>query len=256
MNSTFEDFEYLLKESSADSSPIIRAFDTEMRGLESRFSLSWLPGDYIFFLGCRMMLYSIALTTVSDALEESSSVSTTVESPCHWVVQSYITAISTIRAVVSIRDTLFNSPARMQKLLMNAICYLVLLKCSRFQDLVDSSTLSNGIRQGWEVLKGLSITPNDFITRACRICERVSRYSDDLKPEQRTKGLLVLKSRMGANIAFSTAIRAREWTRQTQDDTISAEINTSEELADAFSIEDLSLFADINWENLFLDLET
>ncbi|QKX60294.1 uncharacterized protein TRUGW13939_07437 [Talaromyces rugulosus] len=256
MNLTFEDFEHFLKDNPADSSPIIRAFDMEMRSLESRFSLSWSPGDYIFFLGCRMMLYTIALTMVSDTLEESNVVSTTIESPCYWVVQTYITAISTIRTAVSIQDTIFNSPVRMHKLLINAICYLVLLKCSRFQDLVDNSTLSNGIRQGWEVLRGLSITPNDFTTRACSICERLSRYSDDLKPEERTKGLLVLKSRMGANIAFSTALRAREWSRQTQGDTSSTEINDGEEPADAFSIEDLSLFADINWEDLFPVLGT
>lgn len=254
MNSTFEDLEYSLKERPVDFSPIIRAFDTEMRGLESRFSISWLPGDYIFFLGCRMMLYSIALTKVSDALEESSVVSTTVESPFHWVVQAYTTAISTIKVAVSIRDSLFNSPSRMHKLLMNAICYLVLLKCSRFQDLVDNSTLKNGIRQGWEVLRGLGLTSNDFISRACAICERVSRYSDDLKPEERTQGLLVVKSRLGANIAFSTAVRARQWARQMQDDNSPAEMNAGEEPIDALSIDDPSLFADINWDDLFLDL--
>jgi hypothetical protein len=61
---------------------------------------------------------------------------------------------------------------------------------------------------------------------------------------------------MGANIAFSTALRAREWSRQTQGDTSSTEINNGEESGDAFSIEDLSLFADINWEDLFPALGT
>lgn len=253
MNTTFEDFE-CLKDSPADASPIIRAFDMEIRSLESRFSPTWSSDDYVSFLGCRMMLYVVALTVVSDALEGSSVVSTAVESPSHWVVQAYMTAINTIRAATSTRDTLFYSPARMHKLLMNAICYLVLFKCSRYQDLVDNSTLRNAIRQGLELLSGLSVTSNDFITQAYLICERISRYSEHLKPEDRTKGLLVLKSRMGANIAFSTAARAREWARQIKDDTSSAEINASDQSPEDFNIEDLNLFTDINWEDLFLDM--
>ncbi|KAH8688725.1 hypothetical protein BGW36DRAFT_331149 [Talaromyces proteolyticus] len=255
--STLEDCGSLSNDGlSSDQLPVIRVFDTELKALEYRFSTSWSLSDHLTFLGCRMMLYTLALTAISESLENDDRNHVLgVESPSHWVTQGYLTAIATIRTAASMRDKLLTSPTRLHKLLMNAVCYLLLLKCSRYQDLVVSTTLSSGISQGWNILRGLSITPGDFTSRACLILERLARYSEMLQPQDRTNGLLVLKSRMGANIAFSTALRTREFSRKIQHYQASSESDTIEQHADNLGIEDQSFSMESSWEDLFLDME-
>jgi hypothetical protein len=181
---------------------------TRQEAPECQHSASWSPTDYLVFLGCRMMLYTFALATESP--ENNDSIG--IESPSHWLIQGYVTTMATVQTVSSIRNQVFCAPSRLHKMLMDAVCFPLLLKCSRHYDLVNS-TLCSGITQGWEMLQGLSITSEDFMSRAYLLIERLSRYSDTLGPQDETEGLLLVKSRMGANVSLSTVLPARECTR-------------------------------------------
>ncbi|RFU35060.1 hypothetical protein B7463_g1298, partial [Scytalidium lignicola] len=229
-----------------EPNPVIRMFETELRVLESRFSQSWSPTEYMVFFGCRMVLYTFALT--AETLQNDSI---QVEPPSHWLIQAYMISAAAIRTASSIRNQLIFTPTRLQKMIVNAVCFLLLLKCSRHYDLVDKSELSNGISQGWETVQGLSITTGDIMSRACLLIERLSQYSDTLEPQDKAKGLLLVKSRMGANISLSSILRAKEFSKKTQDETV---LNDEEESTDVLNADDMSLFADLDWDVLFSDM--
>lgn len=227
--------------------PVIRNFESELRALESRFASSWSPGDHIVLFGCRMILYTFALSI------HDSDAASTIESSSHWFVQAFMTASDIIRTASSIQDQLFYAPSRIQKILINAGCYLLLLRCSRHRDLVDNSILTNGISQGRQVVQTLSIAPNDFMARACRFIDRLSNYNDTMDRDSDTRPFLAVKSRMGANLPVTTLLRTRELTRQVQDQNAAPQ--------DALPGNDVlnmgldeNLFAGVNWDELFLDM--
>lgn len=82
--------------------PVIRTFETELRGLEYQFSLSWSPTEYIISLGSRIMLYTFALTL--EPLENSDGIE--IASPSHWLIQAYEASATIIQTASSIRDQL------------------------------------------------------------------------------------------------------------------------------------------------------
>ena len=92
------------------------------------------------------------------------------------------------------------------------------------------------------------------MSRTCLVIEQLSKYSDGLDPEEKLrKGLLPVRSRMGANVTLRTIFRARECSTQQQtiqDETESKDPSQATEWLDMF-IEDLC--ADINGDQLFLD---
>ncbi|KAH8809408.1 hypothetical protein F5884DRAFT_674124 [Xylogone sp. PMI_703] len=223
----------------------IRNFEGELKALEYQLSSSWSSTEYINFLGCRMVLYTFALT--SENLESSLP---KPEALSNWPMQAYIVAINTIRTGLCVQDTLFFSPIRLQKMIVNAICFLLLLKCSRHYDSVDHSELCNAITQGWESMQKLSVTTDDFMYRACLFTERLSKYSDTMQPKDRTQSLLLVNSRMGANVSFSTLLQGRDSDRKTQEVTA---LSDEEPSMTMLNFEDENLFADIDWDTVFLD---
>ncbi|EXJ90379.1 hypothetical protein A1O1_03480 [Capronia coronata CBS 617.96] len=216
------------------ATPVIRTFETELRALECQFYTSWFATEYILFLGCRMTLYTFALSADNNhnqGIPGSASspsrpkgLDVGVEFQSHWLSQAYVTATATIQTSSGIHDQMFHAPSRVQKTLVNAVCFLLLLKYSRHHTLVEHSTLCDSITQGYLALKGLSITPADYISRACQLVDRFGKVSYDERLGRELGGdgdnsdrFLPVVSRMGTNLTLSAVFRARHWLAKTQE---------------------------------------
>ncbi|KAL2443695.1 hypothetical protein ABEF95_010702 [Exophiala dermatitidis] len=221
------------------AAPVVRMFETELRALECRYYASWSPVEYIIFLGCRMILYTFAIAshdndgdnnndgTADPYLRSSNNNSSSssggsfvaIESLSHWLVQGYVAATATIQTASRVPEQLFHAPSRVQKMVANAVCFLLLLKCSRHHGLVEDSVLSGNLTHGWHILRRLSVAPGDFMARASMLFERFitrTAYIDTTTTRdggqgqvQRTMAFLPIRSRMGANVALSAVLRIR-----------------------------------------------
>ncbi|KAL2443702.1 hypothetical protein ABEF95_010789 [Exophiala dermatitidis] len=223
------------------AAPVVRMFETELRTLECRYYASWSPIEYIIFLGCRMILYTFAIASHDNdddnnnnninndgggstgGLYNNSSSSSggnfvAIESLSHWLIQGYATATATIQTASRVPEQLFHAPYRVQKMVANAACFLLLLKFSRHHGLVEDSVLSGNLTHGWHILRRLSVAPGDFMARASILFERfvtstayVATTTRDGGPGQiqRTMAFLPIRSRMGANVALSAVLRVR-----------------------------------------------
>jgi len=230
--------------------PVIRNFESELRALEFRFSASWSPSDHIVLFGCRMILYSFALS-IPD-----TDAAPTAEASSHWLVQAFMTASDIIRTASSIQEQLFYAPSRIQKILINAVCYLLLVRCSHHRELVDNSMLVNGISQARQVVQSLSIATGDFMARAVRFVDRFSKYGDTMDRDRDTGPFFTIKSRQGANLSVTSLLRLRILTKQAQ-----AQVQDQTTTQDALPANDVlnmgldeDIFASVNWDELFLDM--
>jgi hypothetical protein len=143
------------------------------------------------------------------------------------------------------------APIRHHKMVINALCFLVLLKCSRHRDLVDYTALCNSISHGWECLRAFSVAPDDFQSRACSLLERLSKHSEAMMQEK-PSAFLPIKSRMGANLTLSTMIRARECAKNAQNE---VSLDSDKHITHILnSMDNEDLFDVVNWEELFLDM--
>lgn len=241
---------------------VIRTFEAELRALEVKFRESWSPTEYMVFLGCRMILYTLALSSETPNTENSSGVG--IESSSHWLIQGYMTATTIIHTASSMRHQLFHAPFRLHKILLGATCFLLLVKCSRHDTLVDPSTLCNSISQAWETLKSLSLGAGDLMSRSCVVVEQLSRYSDTLRSEDKdqTDCLFSVRSRMGANATTTLLLRARDYRRKCRDEARAKEAESAAPdvvapVVDMDQMVDGDWFADItdvDWDALFSDI--
>ncbi|KAI1630086.1 transcriptional regulatory protein LEU3 [Exophiala viscosa] len=230
--------------------PVIRNFESELRALEFRFSTSWSPSDHIVLFGCRMILYTFALSIPDN------DTAPTVEASSHWLVQAFMAASDIIRTASTIQEQLFYAPSRIQKILIHAVCYLLLVRCSPHRELVDNSMLVNGISQARQVVQTLSIATGDFMARAVRFIDRLSQYGDTMSRGSDTEPFFTIKSRMGANLSLTSLLRLRTYTKQAQ-----AQVQDQTTAQDALPGNDVlnmgldeDIFASVNWDELFLDM--
>jgi hypothetical protein len=219
---------------------VIRNFDAELRALECQHSLQWSKENSIAFLSCRLVLCTFALMAKNKAREEAPS---GVESSLHWHVQAYMTASTLIQTASLVPDQLIFAPSRLQKSLINAVFFFVLLSFSRKYQFVDYSVVRNGIQQGQEVLRKFSTITGDNMSRACELINSLSNSSD--YPSDHPIGveeLLRVNSRSGANLSLSTILHARERThRIARNPTL------------PHSEEQISVTGDLDWLDDFLD---
>ncbi|OKL55823.1 hypothetical protein UA08_08812 [Talaromyces atroroseus] len=232
--------------------PVIQLFETELRALESKLSASWSELDYVSFCACRTVLYVLALAAVDNSDDGCRLVEEELRS--HWVLQIYVTSMAVVQTASKIRGQFLKTPARLFKTLAGAISFLILLRCSKYHHLAVDSTLTAGIRQGWDLLRGLAITSDDFVTRVHAGLERLSRYCETLKPEDRTQELLSVKTRMGYNVARSIALLIQgKAPRQAEENISSSDPN--ERLAnDTINTEDTDLFLNFDSDDSLLGI--
>ncbi|KAB8227462.1 fungal specific transcription factor domain-containing protein [Aspergillus alliaceus] len=229
-----------------ETAPFVRNFETELRALEFQSHHSWSPADRIIYCGTQIMLYTLALTIDSS----KSKITVHMDSHSHWLVCASVAATTTIQTALSIVDQLLYAPSRPQKIVLNAICLLLLMKGSRYSELVEKHTLDSAINQGGELLRDLSTTTGDFMSRACSLLDQLGRYTERLKPEDKTEQFLLVRLRMGANVPFTTAIRAREALRKSRANT-PHDINWQEPEMSDLELQDIDLPLGFDWNELF-----
>ncbi|GIJ81605.1 hypothetical protein Asppvi_000104 [Aspergillus pseudoviridinutans] len=215
---------------------LVRHFETDLRVLENQFAASWSSADHIIYLGTQLMLYIIALST--DEGKQASSQSS-------WVICSYSTAICLVQKASSMGSKWLFAPVRLHKIVLNAVCFLLLLKSFRYRESFDPIPLSNAINQGLELLQGLSVTPGDFMSRAFSLLDQLSQLTNKCESRDMPNEFLPVKSRMGANVAFSTAVRARELMKKQQDD------QGCSGMVDLPVMQDIDQLLDLDWSELF-----
>lgn len=233
-----------------DSYSVIQLFNSELRALERELSELLSPADYICLCASRTILYILGIAAVDSAQEGSLDI-TNSQRRSQWIVQTYISIMSTIRAASNSRQPLSKMPTRIWKILGAAVSFLILLKCSKHCQLVDSTDLSRGIRQGWELLGLFEITPDDYIPRSNTFLQHLSNYSETLKAEEKTEELLSVRTRMGYNVVRSTALLLH---KQAQENASASNNGTERAADDGFSMDDVNLFLDFDWDNALLDI--
>lgn len=221
---------------------VISNFERELRALEHRFSSSWSTTEFIVLNAYRMILYTFAIS--SETAENDSS----TNSISDWIVQCYMAAVNIIRMASGSQEELRYAPIRMQKMVINATCFFWLLQTSRHCHLVDENVLCDGMSQGRQILGNFSVDVCGLMSRACKLIDQVSKSSE---ADNRSEAFLRVRSRMGANLALSAVLRARECRVTAQ------EGNPVEDVVQGIDfLSDDSVFADVDWERLFRDFAT
>ncbi|KAF4177922.1 hypothetical protein CNMCM8927_008974 [Aspergillus lentulus] len=217
---------------------MIRHFETDLRVLEIQYAASWSLADHIVYLGTQLMLYIIAVS--ADEGRQASS-------PSSWVVCGYSTAICLVQKASAMESKWLFAPVRLHKIVLNAICFLLLLKRFPYWESLefDLLLLNNTINQGLELLPGLSVTPGDFMSRALLLLDQFSQLVDKFQSRDMPNEFLPVKFRMGANVAFSTAVRARELIQKQQDH------QECSDMVDLRVMQDIDQLLDLDWSELF-----
>ncbi|EED14748.1 conserved hypothetical protein [Talaromyces stipitatus ATCC 10500] len=232
---------------------VIPAFETELRVLEANLSPYWTRVDYINFCTCKLLLYIIAISSLdSNGIELEVTGS---EKSSLWILQAYLCVIATIQAASTIEEQLVKVPTRIFKSLASCVSFLILLKCSKHHYLVDDGVLSTAIRQGWGLMRRFEIVPNDFVSRTCTLIERMSSYSETLKPEDKTEEILTAKSRMGFNVARSASLLVqRKLLNNGQAKTTTTDNGTEQTNYFNMDMAELDFFLDFDWNESLLSL--
>lgn len=197
-------------------------------------------------------MYILALATADSSEDKSRMIEN--ETRSHWVLQIYMTSMTVVQTASNIRHQLSKSPTRLFKILAGAVSFLILLKCSKYHSLVVESTLSGGIRHGCDLLRDLAITSDDIINRAHSAFQRLSMYSETLKPEDKTEELLTVKTRMGYNVARSTVLLFRTKGLGQAPESASPRDRVERSADGIANAEDANYFVDFDWDDSLLDL--
>ncbi|KAL2812699.1 hypothetical protein BJX63DRAFT_395831 [Aspergillus granulosus] len=196
-----------------ESNTLIHHFENELRLLKSQFNDSSLPSEQLVFLGTKLMLYICALTASgSQTTADRTASASPLSSPNRWLLaRAYLTATSIIQAALSLEtgERWLYAPVRLHKIALNALCLLYLIKCSSVSgsDAIDQTMLGDTICRGQVLFKDLPIVPGDFMSRANAVFDKLTAIAATSRT--RIPDLLQVKSRLGANAAFSAARRAK-----------------------------------------------
>jgi hypothetical protein len=169
-------------------------------------------------------------------------------------------AIAMIQAASTIQEPPIKLPTRIYKTLAASVSFLILLKCSKYYYLVDDSAISSAMRQGWELARKFEIATNDFITRTNYLIERLSIYSETLRPEDKTEELFTGKARMGFNVARSTSVLVHRVVLKSnqENETIADNNSNGNSIGQAtdytMEMAGLDFFLDFDWDESLLSL--
>ncbi|KAL2835560.1 hypothetical protein BJY01DRAFT_223419 [Aspergillus pseudoustus] len=194
------------------TSPLITHFETELRLLEAQFNSSRFVTEKLIVLGTKLMLYICAITASSNHPTTENTPSGLLDpSPSPLLLcRAYFTATAIIETAASFETKRIwrYTPLRLHKIALNALCLLFLVKCSSSAalDSIDRTSLDTAILQGRELFNDLSIVPDDFMARANTAFDRLTTIAASSRFE--ATSLFLVKSRMGANAAFTAARHA------------------------------------------------
>lgn len=231
---------------------LVTVFEGDLRMLETHLSQHWTQVDRLNFCTCKLMLYVISLSALYEAGVQPNSSHSEIRS--RWILQAYLASISSIQAASVLCDHLTKMPTRVFKSLAGAVSFLILLKCSKYHNLLDATTLSNAIRQGWELMKKFEATPTEFLTRTCSMLERLSSYSESLSTNERTEEIFSAKARMGFNVVRSTVLLLHR-TILNKKHGNETELDDSDAQFADMDANPFDLFMDFDWDGSLLSLQ-
>lgn len=247
------------EKAASETLPLVRVFEAELHVREIQISSSRSPIEHILLLGCRMILYTLALSSAS-CLEEPSPLLDGTSQTQIWIIRCLEAAEGIVDETRATRNQLTNAPSRVCKTLINAICYMFLLKHTRHSATasIDPTMVDERIRLGVGLLQDVFASHDDFASRACALFDRLSlvKAIDDTRSGTSLHGnasdLLPVKSRMGANVWRSLIFRAKEFRRQAQD---TVEYGQAPSTTDELVTADWDvLLNDVDWNQVFPDM--
>jgi hypothetical protein len=189
-----------------DPEPSLRMFDDEMRLQQTQFSQVWEKGDFIDFLGSKLLLCTFALA--ADGLSLSGD-SLQKESSSQWVIQAYLTATTLLGTAFSIRADVPFVPVHLRRCIVYAVFFLLKVTGRHQLRFIDECKARNSINQGWEMLKSCSMVENDNMSRTCAVIQYLSS-GDYTQGQLQTQPSLCIRSRMGANLLVDAVFQARD----------------------------------------------
>lgn len=227
--------------------------------METHLTPYWTQIDYISFCTCKMLLYIIAISAGGN--EDSGNESIGSDKRNQWIVQGCMCAIAMIQATSTIQEPFTKLPTRIYKTLAASVSFLILLRCSKFYNLVDDGATSSAMRQGWELCRGFEIFQSDFISRTNHLIEQLSIYSETMSPGEKTEELFTCKARMGFNVARSTSVlvhrvilRRNQGNETTADNGNNNGSNIGQATDFNMDMADLDFFLDFDWDESLLSL--
>lgn len=235
-------------------------FEAELRVAETHLSPYWTRVDYISFCTCKMILYSIAISAADSDGDGIDSIGS--DKRAQWIVQGCMCVIAMIQAASTIEEPFTKLPTRIYKSLAASVSFLILFKCSKHYYLVDNSAISTAMRQGWELCRRFENITGDFIPRTNYLIERLSIYSETLRPEDKTEELFTGKARMGFNVARSTSVLVHQVVlKRNQENETTADNNNNNngngigQATDyGMDMAGLDFFLDFDWDESLLSL--
>lgn len=207
-----------------------------------------------------MILYSIAISAADSDGDGIDSIGS--DKRAQWIVQGCMCVIAMIQAASTIEEPFTKLPTRIYKSLAASVSFLILFKCSKHYYLVDNSAISTAMRQGWELCRRFENITGDFIPRTNYLIERLSIYSETLRPEDKTEELFTGKARMGFNVARSTSVLVHQVVlKRNQENETTADNNNNNngngigQATDyGMDMAGLDFFLDFDWDESLLSL--
>jgi len=154
---------------------LVRALDTELSVLESRYSDMWSPATEIAFLGARLNLYGYVL---ADRPPNSTPNLEPNDNNTEFVNLGGRAAIRLLHIVHTSPDELVKGTQHTDYCVIYAVLFLLRTFGTAQKALVDETAVWNEISQTWTLMEGLSKVKRDHMARVCIIIEYVTNCAD------------------------------------------------------------------------------
>ncbi|RFU24632.1 hypothetical protein B7463_g11708, partial [Scytalidium lignicola] len=187
-----------------EPTPMIRMFDKDLRMAETRFESTSPPMELAMLLGARLSLYSFVFGA-EDSGENSPL--DTINTNNEILSQAYITIMQLLKVAVSPDAGIIYWTALCRGHIYFSVFFLLKLIKYPTYSFVDEIAARNIINQAWERLKSCSAGEGDHLSRICAIIQFLGTGSES---QVRGGPLLVVKSRMSANIYRDAVWRAKK----------------------------------------------
>ena len=183
---------------------LVRALDTELSVLESRYSETWSAATEIAFLGARLNLYAYVL---ADNPPNSASNFKPEQDNIEFVNLGSRVAVRLLHIVCTSPHELVKGTQHTDYCVVYAVLFLLRIFGTAQKALMDETAVWNAISQTWTLMKGLSEVERDHMARICTIIEYVTNRAD-WSSEAPVPGKA--RSLMANNFVADVVIRARQ----------------------------------------------
>ena len=222
---------------------IIQMFEIQLRALEAQIRTDWSLFTQVAFWRNELQLCNFAFPGHSFIPADGSGLNT---ERLEILARGSISAMNLIQAATSSSNNLATWTNVVRMGVGYAVFYLLKLTASPDLHVVDPIAARNCISQAWTFLHRGSEMEDDHFNRVCSIIEYLSKNSGKARKDDLA---LIVQSRMGANLLWDSAWRAKARFSQTVKD------SKPDDYTSAAAVENL-LSLGLDFENgpPFLDL--